>query len=307
MTVLSQIIVLFSLILVGYVVKRLKIVSDEFQAGIAPLILNVTLPAFILSSMNFEFSVETLKSSGWLVAISFAMYGVAFVFSKLYSKVVKNSPRQRAVFEYAIMFSNSGYMGYPVVAQLFGEQGVFYAAIYNLSFSVLVWTYGVALLSGQKNVNIPLKKRLLAFINPGLVAVTLGFILFLFNLSLPPIVYNLLDMIGATTTPLSMMFIGFILTEIKPAEIFKNYQLLVVSIMRLIILPATTYLILFLFGFSGLTLYIPVVIVGMPVAVNVAIFASRYQADYQLGSLLIFTSTLLSVITVPIMMLLIQR
>ncbi len=307
MTVLNQIIVLFSLILVGYVIKKLKVVSDEFQAGIAPLILNVTLPAFILSSMNFKFSLETLKSSGWLIAISFAMYGVAFVISKLYSRAIGNPPRQRAAFEYAIMFSNSGYMGYPVVAQLFGEQGVFYAAIYNLSFSVLVWTYGVDLLSGQKNANMPLKKRLLALINPGLIAVLIGFTLFLFNLSLPATVYSLLNMIGATTTPLSMMFIGFILTEIKPAEVLKNFQLLVVSAIRLVLLPALTYLILVLFGFSGLTLYIPVVIVGMPVAVNLAIFASRYQADYRLGSLLIFTSTLLSVITVPIMMLLIQR
>ncbi len=307
MTVINQIIVLFSLILVGYIVKKLKVVSDDFQAGIAPLIMNVTLPAFILSSMNFQFSLETLRSSGLLVAISFAMYGVAFIVSKLYSKVVPNSPRQRAVIEYAIMFSNSGYMGYPVVAQLFGERGVFYAAIYNLSFSILIWTYGVDLLTGSKNANMPLKQRLLALINPGLIAVVLGFVLFLFNLSLPAPIYSLLAMIGGTTTPLSMMFIGFILTEIKASAIFKNVQLLAVSAIRLVVLPALTYLILASLGFTGLTLYIPVVIVGMPVAVNVAIFASRYQADYRLGSLLIFTSTLLSVITVPIMMLIIQR
>ncbi len=307
MTVFSQIFVLFALIIVGYISKKLKLIPDQLQSGIAPFIMNITLPAFILSSMNFEFSVETLQSSGWLIVISFAMYGIAFIASKLYSKVVPNGPRQRAVIEYAIMFSNSGYMGYPVVAQLFGERGVFYAAIYNLSFNVLVWTYGVDLLTGSKNVDMTVKQRLLALINPGLIAVVLGFTMFLFNLSFPAAIYSILNSIGGMTTPLSMMFIGFILTEIKPSAIFKNVQLLTVSAIRLIALPALTYLILALLGFTGLMLSIPVVIVGMPVAVNVAIFASRYQADYRLGSLLIFTSTLLSVITVPLMMLLMPR
>ncbi len=307
MAVLNQIFVLFSLILVGYVVKKLKIVSDEFQAGIAPLVLNVTLPAFILSSMTFEFSLEILKSSGKLIIISFAMYGVAFILSKLYSRVFKNKDKQRAVLEYAIMFSNSGYMGYPVVAQLFGEKGVFYAAIYNLSFTVLIWTYGVDLLRSNKDDRISLKKRLLALINPGLIAVLLGFSMFVSGLKFPQPVYSLLNLIGSTTTPLSMMFIGFILTEIKPSAVVKNYQLWLISLIRLVVMPVLVYFILSVLGFTGLVLYIPVVIVAMPVAVNVAVFASRYQSDYRLGSLLIFTSTLLSIVTVPILMLLIHK
>ncbi len=307
MAVLNQIFVLFSLILVGYVVKKLKIVSDEFQAGIAPLVMNVTLPAFILSSMTFEFSLDTLKSSGVLIAISFGLYGVAFIISKLYSKIIKNEDRQRAVIEYAIMFSNTGYMGYPVVAQLFGEKGVFYAAIYNLSFTILIWTYGVNLLRGKQTEHISLKTRLFALVNPGLIAVLIGFIMFLFELRFPQPVYNILDLIGSITTPLSMMFIGFILTEIKPRAALKNRQLLAISTIRLVIMPALAYFLLAALGFTGLVLYIPVVIVAMPVAVNVAIFASRYQSDYRLGSLLIFTSTLLSIITVPILMLLIKQ
>ncbi len=306
MAVLNQVFVLFSLILVGYVVKKLNVVSDEFQAGIAPLIMNVTLPAFILSSMNFEFSVETLKSSGLLVVISFALYGLAFIFSKLYSKVVKNDDGKRAVIEYTIMFSNTGYMGYPVVAQLFGEKGVFYAAVYNLSFNILIWTYGVDLLSGKSSSGLPLKERLKALINPGLIAVVLGFVIFVLNWSFPKPVADLLAMIGSTTTPLSMMFIGFILTEVNADDILKNHQLWLVSAIRLIALPAASYFVLLLFGFSGLTLYIPVVIVAMPAAVNTAIFASRYNADYRLGSLLIFASTLLSIVTIPVLMMLIN-
>ncbi len=306
MAVLNQIFVLFSLILVGYVVKKLKIVNDDFQAGIAPLVMNVTLPAFILSSMTFEFSVETLKSSGILIAISFGLYGVAFILSKLYSNIFKNEDKQRAVLEYAIMFSNTGYMGYPVVAQLFGQKGVFYAAIYNLSFTILIWTYGVDLLSGKQSETMSIKNRLIALINPGLIAVLIGFSMFLLGLTFPKPIYSILDIIGSTTTPLSMMFIGFILTEIKPSTAIKNRQLWAISAIRLVIMPALAYFILFVLGFTGLVLYIPVVIVAMPVAVNVAIFASRYQSDYHLGSLLIFASTLFSIITVPILMLLIQ-
>ncbi len=306
MAVFNQVFVLFSLILVGYVVKKLNVVSDQFQAGVAPFIMNVTLPAFILSSMNFEFSVETLKSSGLLIAISFALYGLAFIFSKLYSKLFKNDDGRRTVIEYTIMFSNTGYMGYPVVAQLFGEKGVFYAAVYNLSFNILIWTYGVDLLSGKNRLGLPLKQRLSALVNPGLIAVLLGFTMFLLNWSFPQPVADLLAMIGSTTTPLSMMFIGFILTEVKANDILKDHQLWLVSSIRLIALPVASYFVLSTLGFSGLTLYIPVVIVGMPSAVNTAIFASRYNADYRLGSLLIFASTLLSVITIPVLMMLIS-
>lgn len=307
MEIFNQIFVIFALIIVGYIIRKLGIVSQAFNREISRFVLNVALPAFLLSSMQFEFSIEILQASGLLVAISFAVYALSIALSKLYSKITGVSGASRAVIEYVIVFSNCGYMGYPVVGQIFGEKGVFYAAIYNLSFNILIWTYGINLLKGKRDTTVTtLESRVKRIVNPGLVAIVIGYVMFLLNLSFPAPVVNLLKSVGSTTTPLSMMFIGFILTEVKLKSALKDYHLWLTSALRLIAIPALTYLALNMLGLTGLTLYIPVIISAMPAAVNTAVFAAEYGADYKMGSLLIFSSTLLSALTIPILLLIMK-
>ncbi len=301
-----QILVIFLMILLGYVVRKKNVVTQAFNKELSSFVMNVALPAFILKSMAFDFSFEILKKSTWLVVISFCVYGFSIVLSKFYSKIMGNEGASKAVLEYVIIFSNTGYMGYPVVAQIFGDIGVFYAAIYNLSFNILVWSYGVDLLRSKDEEVLTLKMRLKHLVNPGLIALAVGYFMFLTGLKFPAPIKVLLDAVGNTTTPLSMMFIGFILTEINIKSSFKNPQLWYVGIIRLIIIPAVTFLGLTMFGFTGLTLYIPVVISAMPAAVNTAVFSAKYDSDYQLASLLIFSSTFFSAITIPLLLLIIK-
>lgn len=305
MAVINQIIVIFSLIIIGYIVRKLDIVSEVVNREISRFVLYVSMPAFLLSSMNFKFSVEILKESGILVLISFCVYGVSILISKFYSKVMGNESAARAVIEYVIVFSNCGFMGYPVVSQIFGEKGLFYAAIYNLSFNILIWTYGVRLLRSASNkVKLTFKERLMHLVNPGIVAIAIGYFMFLTNLSFPEVIQNLLKLVGGTTTPLSMMLIGFILTEVSFKSSLVNIQLWYVSFIRLVFIPALTFLVLNTLSLKGLTLYIPVIITAMPAAVNTAVFASEHGGDYKLGSLLIFSSTFLSALTIPLLLLL---
>lgn len=307
MAIMGQIFVLFSLIVVGYIIRKLNVVTAAINREIGSFVLNVALPAFIITSMDFPFSLDVLKDSAFLILISFSVYGASILLSKVYSRVTGAKGQSKDVMEYVITFSNSGYMGYPVVFEIFGEKGVFYAAIYNMSFNILVWSYGVHLLKSETvKVHVPLATRIKKIFNPGLIALIIGYTLFLTGIKLPGPIKTILDMIGSTTTPLSMMFIGFILTEVKVGEALRSAHVWGVSSLRLVLIPAATFLVLKALGFEDLTLYIPVVISAMPAAANTAIFSSQLGSDYRLGSLLIFASTLLSVGTIPLLIYLIK-
>lgn len=300
--VFSQVMVLFLLIVVGYVIKKLGIVTDAINKEIGGLVINIALPAFLLVSMNQNFSVEMLKNSGIFVLLSIGVYAGFAVTAKFFSKCLRVKGKTRDVFEYVLLFSNVGYMGYPVVKVVFGDEGVFYTAVYNLSFNVLVWSYGVYLM----NRNSDHKEERKGFLNPGLVAVLFGFSLFAFSIELPKPIFDTLKLIGDTTTPLSMMFIGFILAETSFKEVFTDLQVYGLTVIRLVIQPFLVYVVLRAIGFEGLLLNIPVLIAAMPAAANTAIIASKYGSDYQLAAKVIYISTLLSVVTIPIVAQLLQ-
>ncbi len=283
--------------------------TDHINAEVSSLVINVCLPAFIISSMAFDFSLEVLINSGMLVFLSFSIYGVSILLAKLLNKALGMKGAARDVYEYVAVFSNCGFMGYPVLHAAFGDEAVFYAAIYNLSFSTLVWSYGVFIMQRSHREDA-VKRSVLSImksaINPAMIAVFTGFMLFLTGIKLPGPIYQTIKMIGSATTPLSMMFIGFILADVHPKELLSDWQDYLLTFHRLILLPLLVYFTLTALGMSGMTLIIPVVIAAMPAAANSAIIASRYKSDYRLASKLIFITTLFSIISIPIMIGLVQ-
>ncbi|ABR46936.1 Auxin Efflux Carrier [Alkaliphilus metalliredigens QYMF] len=296
-----EIFILFILMAVGYGAKRYNILNNQLGKGISNLILNVTLPALIIKSMQFEFSSELLRMSMQIMLISLLSYGIAIGISYAATKMMKSDGTQRDVFQCILIFSNVGYMGYPVVNAIFGEMGVFYTALFNLPFNFLMLTLGVALLrrSGtghQKKTDI---KAILS--NPAIIAVGLGFILFLSPWTLPYVIYGALDGLGETTTPLAMLVIGSLLADIPIKEMFNEKKLLTVSFFRLVLTPAVVMLVLHLFGVEGILLGVPVVIMAMPAAANIPVFATIYESDYYLASKGVLVTTLLSLLTIPLL------
>lgn len=299
---INKIVLLFLLIIIGYIARKVKFVDSDIKEHITKIVLNVALPLFIFSAMQFDFSKDVLKDAGILVVISFVFYFVVTVFSYLFVKVFKVKNNKRDVFQYVIIFSNVGYMGYPILFELAGDQGLFYAAIYNLSFNILTWTLGVYIMSRKDENTTSIKDRLLHVINPSLVAVILGFTCFMFSIKLPEVLLDTSRTVGSITTPLSMMFIGIILAEIHFKEIFSDISVFGIAIVRLFLIPIVVFFTLKLLNFEGLVLIIPSILAAMPAAANTAIVASRYHNDYQLASKMIFVTTLLSIFTIPIIL-----
>lgn len=313
MVALTQVFTLFLLIVVGYIVKKLNVVTEQIHREISSLVLNVALPALIINSMNFKFSPEVLMKSGQLVVAAFIIYTGTILLSYPLTRLIGASGKRRDIFQYVLVFSNVGYMGYPVINAIMGERGVFYTAIYNLAFTVLVWTFGVHLMTrdaGTEGATAPVstwRDQLKRVVNPNLIALAIGFVLFLFSVELPGAVSTTIKMIGDTTTPLSMMFIGFILADVSIRETISDLQVYGVSAIRLLLLPLLVMGGFKLFHITGDLLTVAFISTAMPAAANTAILAAVYDNDYQLGSKTIFVSTLLSVATLPLMILLVGR
>lgn len=301
---LNKVIALFLLIVIGYGAKKLKAVDSGIKSHISHLVLNITLPLYIFTAMQFEFSKDVLREAGLLVVISFVFYLVVTLLSYAYTYLFRYKETKRDVYQYVLIFSNVGYMGYPIMYELAGEKGMFYAAIYNLSFNVLTWTLGVFIMSRHKNhgANLTLRAKLGHVINPSLIAVILGFSCFIFSIKIPVLLLDTLRSVGQVTTPLSMMFIGIILAELHIKDILGDVGMYLVAVMRLLVIPILTFLILRALGFEGLVLTIPVVLSAMPAAANTAIVAERYENNYQLASQMIFITTLGVILTLPIIL-----
>ncbi len=305
--VLIQTAGLFLLILIGYIAKRLRWVTDEFSGGLAGFITNVTLPLLIITSMNKEFTMEALRNSILIIVFGTISYFIAIGLSIIFSKIFKTEEPQKGVYKFLIIFSNTAFMGFPILKAMFGEEGIFYGAIFNILFNVFLWTIGVHIVSAHSDNDDSdadskgrFKKSLKKLINPGTISVALGLLVFVSPVKIPYLVYNPMRMLGDTTIPLAMVVIGAVLAETKIREMFANTKLYIASFVRLLLLPLILVPFLSLFNLPSIVSVIVVVLSSMPAAANTAILAKIYGSDYKLASQGVFMNTLLNMITIPI-------
>lgn len=292
--------ILFLIVLLGYAMRKKKIITDGFNREIKNYVLDVALPAMIIVSMKLPFSPGLLRDSGVLLLISVITYLLIILLSYAMVKLLNLEGNRRDIFQFVVVFSNVGFMGFPVAQAVFGEVGVFYASIYNLPFNFLIWTLGVHILKRTGSEGEDGDHLIKTLLNPGIVAVFIGFFLFLFSIDLPFPVFRALELVGSTTTPLAMIFIGASLVKVHHSELTSDKNLLLLSGIRLVLLPAMVYLFLRIAGIEGILLGVPVVITAMPAAANCAIMAAKYGNDGYLGSKAVFITTMLSILTIPL-------
>lgn len=294
--VLEQSIILFFLIIIGFISRKKNIVTDETIKGFSEFMLKVTLPLFIIVSMDKDFSKDKIVFSGLILFISIFTYLFKILLSKIFVNRINTPEIQKNVYRCLIIFSNAGFMGFPIAYTIYGDDGVFYAAMLNIAYNVSIWTLGVKLLNVEGNQENSLKKLIF---NPGIFSVFIGLILFVTPLTLPRLLYEPMNMVGNMTTPMAMIVVGGILGGTKIASAFKNKNLIMVSLIRLIFIPIIILIALLPFNLPKIVLGITVIIDAMPCAANVAIFSRRYGSDYSLASQGIFLSTLMNIITTP--------
>ncbi len=188
-------------------------------------------------------------------------------------------------------------MGFPVAESVFGKIGLMYTSIYVMVFNIFVWTYGIALLSeGKEKKNIWHS----ILLNPGNIAFAIGFVLWVLPFGLPETLNYAVLLLGNCTTPLSMIVVGATLANLGIKGLFSGTEVWIGSIMRLFVVPALVLLLFILIGIRSDAAKVANFLAAMPAAAQTVIFAERYDADVSLASRIVFISTVLSAITIPL-------
>jgi predicted permease len=296
--IVSQVTTFFLIMVVGFGARKAKIINTEVNKGLTGLLVNITAPFMALSSFQFTFSKRMLAEAGTVLFFAVAAHLFAILLGKLlYGRMPDATGK---VLRFITIFTSCGFIGYPVVGAFFGERGIFLASIYNAVCGFFVWTYGVFIFTGKTGRDAFTR----ALLNPGIIAVFVGMVLFLFSLKLPKPVGQTLQIVGAMTTPLAMLIVGSMLTEVRPAALFSGAAVYGGSLVRLVAIPLLALLVLKLLGVQGVTLGVCMLMVAMPAATLAAPLADQYKGDGVFASRLIFISTILSMVTIPLLMLL---
>jgi predicted permease len=293
-TIMNSVLVILLMILIGFIFRKLGYINKEVTKGITEILLNIAIPAITIAAFNQDLPASAL--SGAIILLIFTF--VSYVFSALLSAFLfKNYPaNQKAVMQFIAVFTNCGFMGYPVMESTFGSIGIFYAAIYGIVFNLFLWTYGQMLFTGVGNRKT-IKKVL---INPGTLSTMFGLFLLLTPLTLPTFLANLVTTVGGLTTPLAMIIIGAMLAEVKFRDMFQGSQIYYASLLRLLMLPTIAFLVLKFLRVDQLTAAACVMLTAMPAASNTVIFAEKFEGDSLLASRIVVMSTALSIITIPL-------
>ena len=286
----KQIMVMFILMFIGDWLFKRGFVTKDGSKQLGSVLLYVVIPTIVLRSLWIDFSYERL----FMLFKTFGLALLALIISMLVSKLFFNHD---PVANFSSSFSNAGFIGIPLVQALMGSDAVFYITGIIMMLNLLQWTYGLVVITGDiEHIHI---KRLLK--NPVLIAFVVGFAAFLLSLPKPEIVTTTLNTIAALNTPLAMIVSGVYLAQCKFISLFNDIHLYRVSFVRLLVIPVLTLLAFALFPASLRECSLAILIAASaPVGANVAIFAAQYNADYTYAVRLVCTTTILSIITVPL-------
>ncbi len=297
--IINQIIVLFLVLLIGFIIQKLNIIDHHTSKKLSGFIIYVTSPFLIISAMMDKPDLGWTEI-GTIFLISVIVYLFLFGLAMVIPKLLKVPKEDLSVYRFMIIFGNVGFMGFPIIQSIFGKEAVFYASIFNLPFFILIYTLGVYLLSSDKHKDSHFTYKKM-FLSPGVIAVAIGITLFSLSLPLPKAVVGTINMIGDLTTPLSMLVIGASLADVNIKGLFLNIRLYIYSVLKLILIPIVVWLALRNFAFNDLLIGVPVIISGMPVAANAVILSKEFGGNTKLASEGIFISTLLTLLSLPIL------
>ena len=297
--VLEKMIMLVLLMLVGFGCAKAGWVDGDFSQKASRLVMNVFVVGLIVSSVV---NTEPIMTNGELavaIASVFLVFFIGGALGWLAARLLWFRGRDRNVAWLSVFFMNNVFIGFPVVEALFGGEAIFCASLSNLPFNLLLYTVGVAYLqAGEGRGRVKLRE---VFSIP-LVATLLAIVLFLFRVPVPELVVDTCKTLGAATVPVSMIIVGISLSHVPIRGALLDGRAYVVSLVKLILCPLVTWVVLRLFLDPGSLVFgVLVVIAACPSAAMITILSVRFGADDTLASKIKFLSTVLSAVTLPLM------
>ena len=286
---------LFILILVGILLKKIGLIDVKGRKMLSDLLIDVILPCSIVASFlsGIDTSPEFAKNCPLaLVICTVIQAAVIFLNRFLFGRFPTN---QRSPMAYGLICSNSSFIGLPVVEALYGSMGVVYGSVFQIPIRFTMWSAGLSLFTSVDRKDA-IKKLA---VHPCILSVFIGLALMLLPVSLPGFALDTINALGRCTIPVSMLVIGSILADADIRTMFSG-PILYFTLLRLIVAPLAVYGILSLLRVDPLLLAISVIMTGMPAGSTTSILADKYDCDSVFAAQLVFTSTLLSMVTMPL-------
>ena len=294
LTVGTQVLELFILIALGFMCGKTRMLNETAVRAVTDIVLFIVSPCVIVQ--NFIRPFDPAMLTGLLIAAAAAVcihvLGIAVATLVFHDKI----PEKNRVYRFSLIFSNCGYMSLPMQQALLGSDGVFYGAVFIVVFNIVMWTYGVILSSGDKK-NLSAKKIIL---NPCIIGVAVGILIFLLSVPVPEIISKPLGYMASLNTPLPMLIIGYYLSKSKITDAFKDGKGFICVLFRLIAIPLLSFGGMYLAGMRGTILITCVIAASAPTAAASTMFAAKFNNDASLSVNLVTLSTLLSVLTMPL-------
>ncbi len=299
LSVILEVAVILILIVIGYFTVKKGMFTKESLGSITSFLLYIVTPCLIVSSF---LSAESGKLDGWTLLLAAVLPALSIVISIALSYLFfrREPSGRRRVLRFSMIFCNVGFMGIPLVEGIVGSEGVLYGSFFIAVFNIFCWTYGYVMMGGGK---VRLKALLL---NPGVIGIVIGLPLYLLDVPVPALFVEPVELISALNTPLAMIVVGGYIAQVKLRAFVSDLAVYKMAVLRLVVAPLLYLALVWLLRPDETLLMSTVIQAATPVAANCVLFAVQYDSDAELASKSVAVSTALSVVTIPLLTVLVQ-
>ena len=296
MVLVKQMIIFFLLMLIGYGMGKRGIIDEKVSKSFSWLIVNVANPALILSGSigTVMERMELLR----ILALATVLFLVLILVAELLIPFFHLEQKDAGVYKVLLIFSNMGFMGFPIISALYGQQALLYAAVFLLPFNLLIYSYGNYRISGKK---MKLKEAVGKILNIGLLAGVLSLVLAIGQIQIPTIMEQLINMLSGLTAPLCMIVIGASFVKVNFRDLFYNAKLIFFSLIKLLIIPLLGMVIIRMFVDDAVLQGICYIVLACPCGSMGAMLAEQNGGNYITASEGVAVTTLFSVVTMPLL------
>lgn len=297
--VLKSVISLFLIMLVGVYGSKRNIITAEVNKALINILIEIALPFMILASFVFTYD-ETIKLN---VLKTFIYSPIVYIIMAIVSVIllIPIQKDKRTILHFSNIFTNTGYIGFPILNAMYGAEAVIYGSVFNMFFVIFLWTYGIFLFTGTIDKDNLRKEILKIVLNPSILAVILGMIIMVFDIVIPELLLNTIRAVGNITGPLSMIIVGATLAKVEFKNSLKDPSIYYGMATRLIIIPLVIYLISILIGDRGIVSNAVIVMSSMPAAAMTSILAENYELEPEYAATMVLMTTVSALLTIPVL------
>ncbi len=313
MVFVRQMLILFLIMIIGYLARRKGILDAYASKKLSSIILYIANPCMVMAGVLGPTSITRAQVFSTM-GLAWLIYAGLVLTSLLIPAVLRlrHQPAGK-IYQLMYIFANIGFMGFPVMSAAFGQESVLYGTLFVLPYNTLVYSYGIILLRQARRMQrvqdglpddeagLSLWQNAKRILNIGVISCVIALVWFILGIPMPDILYRTFDMLGDLTGPLCMLVIGASFYGMDFKKSLTDVRMLVFVLIKQILVPLAGVTVLRLCGVSDpMVLGVCMVILAMPTGALCAMMAQEYDGDVELTSRGVAFTSLLTVATLPL-------